>query len=104
MVNLIHKIIEIDSRAEERLHFAKEEEEKIISGAYAEEKRLRQEILQSSEEKIRIRDEKENQKTEEKLALLEREAGAEISALEKQSQETSAALKQKIFRSIVGDL
>lgn len=104
MDNLIHKIIEIDRDAEERLRLAKEEEEKIISGAYAEEKRLRKEILDSSEERIRIRDEEENKRTEEKLALLEREAGAEISALEKQSEEKRAALKQEFFRSIVGDL
>lgn len=102
MENLVNKIIEIDSMADQRLTDAESASEKLIEKSEREAADLRESLRVRAEKRMsRIRD-FHRIETEDALKKISEDCSEKIKMLDEAYDSTHSSIEESIFRTIVG--
>ncbi len=101
MENIITSILEIEQNAQTRLEEARQKKDMIIAEAEAEKERIISGKLKEAEEKIRKISLDEKNKTDEKLAEIERKRDGEIKRLDSIYEKHHTEWEDDIFNAVI---
>lgn len=101
MENIITSILEIEQNAQTRLEEARQKKDKIIAEAEAEKERIISGKLKEAEETVKKISLDEKNKTNEKLAEIERKRDDEIKRLDSVYEKHHAEWEDDIFNAVV---
>lgn len=104
MENIITSILEIEQNAQKRLEEARRKKDKIISEAEAEKERIIGGKIKEAEEKLRKLSLDEKNRTDEKLAEIERSKDEEIKRLDSVYEKRHAQWEDDIFNAVITTL
>lgn len=104
MENLITSILEIEQNAQKRLEEARQKKDKIIAAAEAEKEKIIAEKIKEAEEKVRKFSLDEKNKTDEKLAEIERSKNEEIKRLDSIYENRHVQWEDDIFNAVLTTL
>ncbi|MDE7278687.1 MAG: hypothetical protein K2N26_03050 [Oscillospiraceae bacterium] len=101
MENIITSILEIEQNAQKRLEEARQKKDSIIAAAESEKERIIGEKIKEAEEKIRKISLDEKNKTDEKLAEIERSKNDEIKRLDSIYEKRHTEWENDIFNAVI---
>lgn len=104
MENLITSILEIEQNAQKRLEEARQKKDKIIADAEAEKEKIIGEKIKEAEEKLRKLGLDEKNKTDERLAEIERSKNDEIKRLDSIYEKHHTEWEDDIFNAVLTTL
>ena len=104
MENIITSILDIEQNAQKRLEEARQKRDSIIAAAEAEKEKIIAEKIKDAEEKIRKISLDEKNKTDEKLAEIERSKNDEIKRLDSIYEQRHAEWEDDIFNAVITTL
>ncbi len=102
MENLVNKIIEIDSQADQRLNDAESASEKLLARSEQEADDLRESLKKRADNRMeKIRD-FHRMETEDALSRISEECSEQIKKLDEAFENTHVSIEESIFNTIVG--
>ena len=104
MENIITSILDIEQNAQKRLEEARQKRDSIIAAAEAEKEKIIAEKIKDAEEKIRKISLDEKNKTDEKLAEIERSKNDEIKRLDSIYEQRHTEWEDDIFNAVITTL
>lgn len=103
MENIVNKIIEIDTQADQRLNDAETAGMELVEKSEKEASELKENLRKRAENRIEKIKEFHRLETEDALAKISEESSLKMKALDESFDEIHVSIEDSIFRAIVGE-